>query len=184
MNIFPRYDIRRDVNCSIPSIRRIESNSSLSAHCSAAMSSPSISAARVEQLEKTVKQLLSAFDKPIGPDQTREQFEAIFHPDVVWRDHAFLVCRVGHEAMLGLHAAWLHCNQPFMTTVKVHGSSLHIRRTKRDANEVVRPSIPRQMAAFWSKSGMAGRQTTSCVRTEESPWRPAGRISSVMCAWS
>ena len=83
------------------------------------MASSSISPARVEQLNKTVKAFLSAFDRPIGPGQTRGQFTDIFSPDIQWRDHAFLVCRVGHEAVLGLHKAWLHCNQPFTSKVKV-----------------------------------------------------------------
>lgn len=87
------------------------------------MSNISISSARREQVDSAVKSFLSAFDRPIGPDPTREQFTAIFSPQIQWRDHAFLVRRVGREAVLGLHKAWLHCNQPFRTELKVCRSS-------------------------------------------------------------
>lgn len=83
------------------------------------MSDITIPSARVEQITNTVKAFLSAFDKPIGSDQTREHFTAIFSPDIQWRDHAFLVLRVGHEAVLGLHKGFLHCNQPFTSKIKV-----------------------------------------------------------------
>lgn len=83
------------------------------------MSAVSISSARIEQISKAADSLLWAFDHPIGPEQTREQFTNVFHPEIAWRDHAFLVQRVGPEAVLGLHKAFLHCNQPFTTKLKV-----------------------------------------------------------------
>ena len=92
------------------------------------MSDISISAARTKQLDETVKSLLTVFDQPVGSGQSREQFTAVFHPDIQWRDHAFLVCRVGHEAVIRLNQAWLHCNQPFKTELKVCSAASQKRR--------------------------------------------------------
>lgn len=83
------------------------------------MSDISFSTARIERVEQAVKTFLAAFDKPVGSGQTREEFTAVFHPEIQWRDHAFLICRVGHDAVIGLNQAWLHGNQPFQTEVKV-----------------------------------------------------------------
>ena len=40
-------------------------------------------------------------------------------PSIEWYDHAFRIRRVGHEAVLGLHKAFNHCNQPFQADIKV-----------------------------------------------------------------
>lgn len=83
------------------------------------MSNQSTSTARIDQVTNTINTLLSNFQSPVGPNLTREQFLSILHPEIRWRDHAFLVCRIGHEAVLGLHKSWLHCNQPFEAKIKV-----------------------------------------------------------------
>jgi hypothetical protein len=71
---------------------------------------------RVAQVEATVKRIVDSFERPIT---SMDEYTSVFDPDVHWYDHAFLVCRVGHEAVAGLHKSWTHCNQPFRTDIKV-----------------------------------------------------------------
>jgi hypothetical protein len=37
-------------------------------------------------------------------------------------DHAFLIHRSGHDAVLGLKKAFMHCNQPFDKEIKVRST--------------------------------------------------------------
>ena len=78
----------------------------------------SISQARRAQVARTAQNMVNSFVNGIGPDLTADQFNSIFHPEIEWFDHAFLIRRVGHEAVLGLHQAWRHCNQPFEAKIK------------------------------------------------------------------
>jgi hypothetical protein len=52
-----------------------------------------------------------------------DDFTSTFHPDVDWYDHAFLMHRVGHDAIAGLHKAFTYCNQPFDVDIKVSVSN-------------------------------------------------------------
>ncbi|KAK0304136.1 hypothetical protein LTR48_003410 [Friedmanniomyces endolithicus] len=67
-----------------------------------------------DSIVETVRAMISTYHK----QQTTEEFLSRFAPDVAWYDHAFLVQRVGHEAVVGLLKAFLHCNQPFETKIK------------------------------------------------------------------
>ena len=78
--------------------------------------------ARAVQLENVVTKWYKDFEQPIGKGITREDFVSSYHPEVQWFDHAFHVCRVGHDAVVGLSRAWLHCNQPFHADLKVTGA--------------------------------------------------------------
>lgn len=129
------------------------------------MSSQTISPARLEQLNTVVKNFLSAFDKPIGPDQTREQFTAIFSSEIQWRDHAFLVCRAGHEAVLGLHKAWLHCNQPFTTNIKVGHQASRSSKGKGNAHHLSQAIHPTPSGCVLEQVWV-GRQANDIVRPD------------------
>jgi hypothetical protein len=79
------------------------------------------------------------FEIPFGKDFGKEQFLASYDPEIQWFDHAFMVRdypviksrrtpmltfvlkvqRQGHEAILGLREAFLHCNDPFHSELKV-----------------------------------------------------------------
>lgn len=83
-----------------------------------------ITADRVALIDKTVRDFVNSFLKPIGSSATpttlsREQFLTVYHPDIHWFDHAFLVCRQGHEAVIGLQTGFRHCNDPFDCEIKV-----------------------------------------------------------------
>ncbi|KAK3707450.1 hypothetical protein LTR37_012092 [Vermiconidia calcicola] len=77
--------------------------------------------------------------------QTTEEFLSRFATDVAWYDHAFLVRRVGHEAVTGLRKAFLHCNQPFETEIKSIASTqpgvvvAELIWHGRAVNDIVRP---------------------------------------------
>ena len=88
------------------------------------MAGINITAERVALVDKSVRDFVNSFLKPIGPSATattfsREQFTAVYHPDIHWYDHAFLICRQGHEAVMGLQVAFRHCNDPFDCEIKV-----------------------------------------------------------------
>jgi hypothetical protein len=88
------------------------------------MASVSISAQRAAQVDKTCRDFVARFVKPLGATSddgqwSEEDFAAIFTPSVHWYDHAFLICRQGHEAVMGLQVAFRHCNQPFDVEFKV-----------------------------------------------------------------
>jgi hypothetical protein len=71
------------------------------------------------QVEKAVTKWYTDFEKPFGNALSEEGFLSTYHPDIHWYDHAFHICRVGHDAVLGLRKAFLHCNQPFRSELKV-----------------------------------------------------------------
>ena len=83
------------------------------------MSSITITPERVAQVQATVRKFVTDFSKPQSSDEDVQSFLSVYRPDIQWSDHAFLVTRVGHEAVLGLYRAWNHCNQPFRTEIKV-----------------------------------------------------------------
>lgn len=83
-----------------------------------------ISAERLTLVDKTVRDFVKSFLKPIESSATatafsREQFLSVYHRDVHWYDHAFLIHRQGHEAVIGLQVAFRHCNDPFDCEIKV-----------------------------------------------------------------
>lgn len=53
------------------------------------------------------------------PLNSVKDFLSSYHTDVEWYDHAFLMHRVGHNAVLGLYKAFNHCSQPFDVEIKV-----------------------------------------------------------------
>ena len=87
-----------------------------------------IAASRVSQINQVVHDMAAGFTKPIAHTTTentisREDFLKPYHEDVHWYDHAFLVYRVGHDAVVGLQKAFRHCNQPFDVEVRVSGQA-------------------------------------------------------------
>ena len=88
--------------------------------------SVSISAARATQIDSVMRKFVASFLKPI--DST-EDFVSIFHPEVEWYDHAFLIRRVGHTAVMGLHKGFTYCNQPFDVKIKVGSSARSVYLT-------------------------------------------------------
>ena len=79
------------------------------------MSSLTIPAERIALVNSTIGKFLANFHKPID---SVDDFVSILHPDVDWYDHAFLMHRIGHSAIVGLHRSFTHCNQPFDAQVK------------------------------------------------------------------
>ena len=86
------------------------------------MSSPpiTISPERQAQVKRTATEWYKNFEGPFDNKFTQETFKSTYHPNVEWYDHAFHIRRVGQEAVLGLRTAWLHCNQPFRSELKVN----------------------------------------------------------------
>ncbi|RVX70668.1 hypothetical protein B0A52_05318 [Exophiala mesophila] len=74
-----------------------------------------ISASRAAQVESVIRKFVASFQKPID---SMEEFTSIFHPDIEWYDHAFLIRRVGHTAIAGLHKGFTWCNDPFKVKFK------------------------------------------------------------------
>ncbi|KIW54463.1 hypothetical protein PV05_06819 [Exophiala xenobiotica] len=98
---------------------------------------------RIAQVQTTVHKFVTDFSKPQSTDEDVQSFLSVYHPDIHWSDHAFLVTRVGHEAVLGLYRAWNHCNQPFRTEAIIptaSGAILELIWIGRCANDIVRPS--------------------------------------------
>jgi hypothetical protein len=85
------------------------------------MASINLSPQRIALVDSTIRKLVYSFLKPVG---SISEFTSILHPDIDWYDHAFLAHRVGHEAVMGLHQGWTHCNQPFNVEIKVSASNL------------------------------------------------------------
>ncbi|KAL6253275.1 hypothetical protein RBB50_000998 [Rhinocladiella similis] len=109
------------------------------------MSSITITPERLAQVQETIRKFLLDFPRPISTEEDQQSFLSVYHPDIQWSDHAFLVTRVGHEAVLGLHKAWNHCNQPFRVEEKAilptpSGAVLEQVWIGRCANDIVRPS--------------------------------------------
>lgn len=84
----------------------------------------SLSSARVSQITQVLTKFTIDFSKPISPTNTAENILSVFDKDIHWYDHGFFVCRIGHEAVLGLNKAFLHCNQPFEPEINVNSPSL------------------------------------------------------------
>lgn len=130
------------------------------------MSAVSISAERAEIVDNVCRKLVAGFLKPIGSSNadgqiSKEAFLAVYQPDIRWYDHAFLICRQGHEAVIGLQVAFTHCNQPFKVDIKVRSATFPWVKDKTDRP---RPSHRPRRALFSSRSGLAGVVTTSCGR--------------------
>lgn len=87
------------------------------------MTSITISPERIGQVEAIIRKFVAGFLKPI--DST-EEFLSSYHPDIEWYDHAFLIRRVGHQAVIGLQQGFTHCNQPFDVEIKVSGRFLYV----------------------------------------------------------
>jgi hypothetical protein len=92
------------------------------------------------QVEEICTTWFKNFEIPFGNGFGKEQFLASYDPNIQWFDHAFMVRhwpvmlqifsisvlthilqvqRQGHEAILGLREAFLHCNDPFHSKLKV-----------------------------------------------------------------
>lgn len=109
------------------------------------MSSPypapiTISPKRIDQLHSTVQTFINGFQVAVDDD-----FSNIYAPTIRWFDHAFLIQRVGHKAVMGLQKAFTHCNQPFHADVKAiipteKGCVLEQVWVGRCANDIVRPN--------------------------------------------
>ena len=97
------------------------------------MSGINISAERVNQVEGVVKAYIDGFLKPLVNEADIDEFLSVYHPDVKWSDHAFLVTRVGHDAVLGLQKSFRHCNDPFDVKIKVC-ITLECQQVVADAN--------------------------------------------------
>jgi len=80
------------------------------------MSSVAISAERAAQVDAAIRKFIGGFLKPI--DST-DEFLSSYHQDIEWYDHAFLIKRVGHKAVIGLQQGFTHTNQPFAVEIKV-----------------------------------------------------------------
>lgn len=80
------------------------------------MTSINISAERIAQVDAVIRKFVAGFLKPI---ESTDEFTSSYHPDVEWYDHAFLIRRVGHEAVTGLQRGFTWCNRPFNAEIKV-----------------------------------------------------------------
>lgn len=83
------------------------------------MSSITISAVRRAQVENRIKKYVSDWHLKLDSPEILEEFLSNFHAEIEWLDHAFLVRRVGHKAVLGLQSGWNACNDPFRAEIKV-----------------------------------------------------------------
>lgn len=83
----------------------------------------SISKERQAQVTQTVTDWYRNFEKAFDDKFTPQEFVSTFDSNIEWLDHAFHIRRVGHEAVLGLRKAFLHCNQPFRSELKVSALS-------------------------------------------------------------
>lgn len=70
-------------------------------------------------MKAVITSFVETFPDPLDSDAAIQKFDTAFAKDVKWYDHAFLVCRVGHEAIRGLHKSFNHCNQPFRPEIRV-----------------------------------------------------------------
>ena len=60
------------------------------------MTSQTISAGRIALVDLTIRKFVASFSKPID---SLDDFLSVFHPDVDWYDHPFLMHRIGHSAI-------------------------------------------------------------------------------------
>ena len=88
------------------------------------MAALTISAERVQQIEKILTDFLVLCPASAESSEAAGNLLDILHPHVEWYDHAFLIRRVGHEAVLGLQKAFTHCNQPFEARLQVSSSTI------------------------------------------------------------
>jgi hypothetical protein len=125
-HVTPHKDLYPPSHCSS------SSSSSLSQH--RRMAETLIPASRVALVDKTIRSFVDGFLKPVDHVQhhikqdgsiPRAEFLKPYHADIHWYDHAFLICRVGHEAVIGLQTAFRHCNDPFDCEIKVSICLLH-----------------------------------------------------------
>ena len=79
----------------------------------------SLSQPRITQLETTIHKFVTSFSEPLDTAITKAKFLEIYHEDIEWFDHAFMMRRIGHDAVLGLHRSFNYCNQPFKAEIKV-----------------------------------------------------------------
>ncbi|KIW43863.1 uncharacterized protein PV06_04922 [Exophiala oligosperma] len=91
------------------------------------MSAITITPKRLAQVQGSIRKLLADFPKPISTEEDKQRFLSVYHPDVQWSDHAFLVTR------------------PFRVDEKAivptpSGAVLEQIWTGRCANDIVRPS--------------------------------------------
>lgn len=103
-----------------------------------------ISPSRHKQIIDTITRYVSNWHLTLDSDEANSAFLSSYSPTIYWYDHAFLIQRVGHSAVLGLHAAFNHCNQPFRAEVKfilptITGAVVEQVWHGRCANDVVRP---------------------------------------------
>ncbi|OQU98131.1 SnoaL-like domain-containing protein [Cladophialophora immunda] len=101
-----------------------------------------ISPERIALVDSTIRKLVDSFLKPIT---SIADFTSIFHPDIDWYDHAFLMHRAGHDAVVGLQKGFTHCNQPFNVDIKAiiptpTGAVLEQVWVGRQANDIIRPN--------------------------------------------
>ena len=80
------------------------------------MTEVNIPSDRAGQVTTTVQRMVANFVRPLD---SIEDFLSSYHPDIEWYDHAFLMHRIGHNAVLGLYQAFNHCNLPFDVEIKV-----------------------------------------------------------------
>ncbi len=81
-----------------------------------------LSPTRHAQIIQTIQTYISNWSLSLesgGSPQQTTDFLSSYSPSIEWYDHAFRIRRVGHEAVLGLHKAFNHCNQPFQADIKV-----------------------------------------------------------------
>lgn len=87
------------------------------------MSGATLSADRQRDVDAIVRNFVSTFSvPPLKSEGVIDAFTAVYHPDVEWYDHAFHICRKGHNAVLGLQRGFMHCNDPFHVDIKVGNS--------------------------------------------------------------
>ena len=91
---------------------------SLTAICNTFLPSINISNDRIAQVTNAITRFSEDFSLPSSDPATASKITSLLHPDIHWYDHGFHICRVGHNAVLGLHKAFLHCNQPFTAEIK------------------------------------------------------------------
>ena len=67
------------------------------------MTEVNIPSDRAGQVTTTVQRMVANFVRPLD---SIEDFLSSYHPDIEWYDHAFLMHRIGHNAVLGLYQAF------------------------------------------------------------------------------
>ena len=121
------------------------------------MASITISAGRIALVDATIRKFVASFLKPI---ESMDDFVSVFHPDIEWYDHPFLMHRIGHNAIEGLHKSFTYCNQPFDVQIKVSAlyssgrnwvSTLERMRINHDSS--ARPSSQQPQVQSWNNSG-------------------------------